>query len=90
MNKKSKDSGKEMLLFHGCKTPQASESIMKHGFDISYARQGIYGIGLYFAINAQYSTHYSYKNGDGSISMFVARVLVGEPCYIDKLNKHTF
>ena len=39
----------ERMLFHGCRSG-AVENIKTNGFDIKYARQGLYGTGLYFAI----------------------------------------
>ena len=49
-------------LFHGSKhtEPQliyASEE----GLDIRYANEGIYGRGIYFADNSQYSDKYAFK-----------------------------
>ena len=38
-----------------------------------------YGIGIYFAVNASYSKPaYCYRNQDGTISLFYARVALGD------------
>ena len=42
-----------MMLFHGCRSG-AVESIKTNGFDIKFARAGMYGTGLYFAINSNH------------------------------------
>ena len=59
--------------FHGCRTDSASESIKRKGFDIKYAKAGMYGTGNYFAINSSYSVRgYDCANPDGTHSTFVA------------------
>uniref|UniRef100_A0A3Q1G734 Poly [ADP-ribose] polymerase n=1 Tax=Acanthochromis polyacanthus TaxID=80966 RepID=A0A3Q1G734_9TELE len=71
---------REMLLYHGT-TKDKCDSIMKNGFNRSFAGQNAaaYGHGTYFAVNASYSAHptYSKPADDGSQLMFVARVLTG-------------
>jgi hypothetical protein len=47
----------EFLGFHGCRSSFASESIKLKGFDIKFAKAGMYGTGLYFAINSSYSVN---------------------------------
>lgn len=70
----------EKLLYHGT-TQENCDSIMKTGFNRSFAGQNAtaYGHGTYFAVNASYSAHptYSKPATDGSQLMFVARVLTG-------------
>ena len=67
-----------------------AEAIKMRGFDIKHAKAGRYGTGLYFAINANYSTNgYDCINKDGTSSMFVAKVLIGDPC-IAKANDEAF
>ncbi|XP_022619854.1 poly [ADP-ribose] polymerase 14-like [Seriola dumerili] len=70
----------EKLLYHGT-TQDNCDSIMKTGFNRSFAGQNAtaYGHGTYFAVNASYSAHptYSKPAADGSQLMFVARVLTG-------------
>jgi len=74
------------MLFHGCRT-NAVENIKTNGFDIKYARAGMYGTGLYFAINSVYSASgYSTNNNDGTYSLFIAKVLTGDTWYAGKTN----
>uniref|UniRef100_UPI0009B33F1D poly [ADP-ribose] polymerase 15-like n=1 Tax=Monopterus albus TaxID=43700 RepID=UPI0009B33F1D len=70
----------ERLLYHGT-TQDNCDSIMKTGFNRSFAGQNatVYGQGTYFAVNASYSANptYSKPAADGSQLMFVVRVLIG-------------
>ncbi|XP_039465730.1 protein mono-ADP-ribosyltransferase PARP14-like [Oreochromis aureus] len=70
----------EKLLYHGT-TQENCDSIVKTGFNRSFAGQNAtaYGIGTYFAVDASYSAQptYSKPAADGSQLMFVARVLTG-------------
>nr|XP_012779965.3 poly [ADP-ribose] polymerase 14 [Maylandia zebra] len=70
----------EKLLYHGT-TQENCDSIVKTGFNRSFAGQNAtaYGLGTYFAVNANYSAQptYSKPAADGSQLMFVARVLTG-------------
>ncbi|XP_039900940.1 protein mono-ADP-ribosyltransferase PARP14-like isoform X2 [Simochromis diagramma] len=70
----------EKLLYHGT-TQENCDSIVKTGFNRSFAGQNAtaYGHGTYFAVNANYSAQptYSKPAADGSQLMFVARVLTG-------------
>ncbi|XP_008284620.1 poly [ADP-ribose] polymerase 14 [Stegastes partitus] len=70
----------EMLLYHGT-TKDNCDSIMKTGFNRSFAGQNAthFGHGTYFAANANYSAQHTYSRpaDDGSQLMFVARVLTG-------------
>jgi hypothetical protein len=69
------------MLFHGCRSG-AVENIKSNGFDIKYARAGMYGTGLYFAINSSYSASgYATNNTDGTKSLFIAKVLTGDVYY---------
>ena len=78
---RNKTCSVELMLFHGCKR-DATESIKTKGFDIKYAKAGLYGTGLYFAINSKYSTSgYQTINNDGTCSLFVAKVLIGDPYF---------
>ncbi|XP_038587302.1 protein mono-ADP-ribosyltransferase PARP14-like [Micropterus salmoides] len=70
----------EKLLYHGT-TQENCDSIMKTGFNRSFAGQHAtaYGHGTYFAVNASYSAHPTYSKPAADVSqlMFVARVLTG-------------
>ncbi|XP_056225852.1 protein mono-ADP-ribosyltransferase PARP14-like [Seriola aureovittata] len=70
----------EKILYHGT-TEDKTESIIKTGFNRSFAGQNAtsFGLGTYFAVDARYSAHptYSKPAADGSQLMFVARVLTG-------------
>ena len=44
-----------------------------------YSNSGMWGQGIYFAVNASYSKNgYSFKNNDGTKSIFYAKVALGE------------
>ena len=50
-----------------------------------HSNQGMWGTGIYFAVNAQYSLGgYAYKNNDGSKSIFYVRVAVGDDITLPK------
>ena len=50
------------------------------GLDIRFSNSGMYGQGIYFADNSQYSHSYHYANPKkrGECQMFMALVLVGD------------
>ena len=48
------------------------------GFNMVYSNQGMWGMGIYFAVNASYSLGYAYKNDDGKLSFFYTKVAVGQ------------
>ncbi|CAK6978811.1 protein mono-ADP-ribosyltransferase PARP14-like [Scomber scombrus] len=68
----------EKLLYHGT-TQDNCDSIMKTGFNRSFANVTAYGLGTYFAVHASYSAHPTYSKPamDDTQLMFVARVLTG-------------
>jgi len=60
------------------------------GFDMRFAKDGLHGIGNYFAINAKYScgANYVHTEKDGSKGVFFATVLVGESAdHVDSNHK---
>ncbi|XP_071774139.2 protein mono-ADP-ribosyltransferase PARP14-like isoform X1 [Centroberyx gerrardi] len=79
-NRQGGEAG-EKLLYHGT-TQDNCQSIMKTGFNRSFAGQNAtaYGLGTYFAVDASYSANptYSRPAQDGSQLMFVARVVTGD------------
>ena len=65
-------------MFHGTKTRENKDNIIQNGFDISKARQGIHGWGLYFADNSRLSDMYSNPEGNnGEKGFFLAEVATG-------------
>ncbi|CAF0905999.1 unnamed protein product, partial [Brachionus calyciflorus] len=71
----------EKFLFHG--TNETSPYTIYDdlvGFDMRFSRKGMWGHGIYFAVNASYSKlGYSYKNkSEGTHSIFYARVALGD------------
>ena len=48
-------------------------------FDQTYASQGMWGVAIYFAVNASYSLGYSHTLASGQKQMFFADVIVGTP-----------
>ncbi|XP_056373921.1 zinc finger CCCH-type antiviral protein 1-like [Hyla sarda] len=80
MEKKNRGQDvKEMRLFHGTNAAHV-DAICSHNFDwwICGTNGVVYGQGSYFARDASYSHTYSAEAPDGTRSMFVARVLVGD------------
>jgi HEPN domain-containing protein len=68
----------EKMLFHGTRgTPPEMIYGSETGFDMRFSRNGLWGYGNYFAVNAQYSLRYAYSKGNNQYQMFVARVSPG-------------
>ncbi|MDR3547318.1 MAG: hypothetical protein P4M11_03410, partial [Candidatus Pacebacteria bacterium] len=67
-----------MSLFHGTRgtDPSAIYNGYYEGFDMQYARDGLWGKGMYFAVNASYSDDYAHKEGEMS-HMLMANVIIG-------------
>jgi len=70
----------ERMLWHGFRN--ISSKAITHGeegFDMRFSRDGMKGIGNYFAINASYSARdtYVHKKKNGQKSLILAKVLVG-------------
>ena len=65
-------------LFHGTKTTHP-RSIYEHrvGFSMDYSNVGMWGKGLYFAVNSSYSDRFAHSLGNGEFCMFLAQVFVG-------------
>lgn len=78
---KNRNRVNEKLLFHGTtQTPPEKIYRSEKGFDFRFARQGLWGEGTYFAVNASYSHNYSYTVNQSSPrrQMFLALVLTGD------------
>lgn len=78
-----KDKGvqsNEVLLFHGTRSTSPDNIYDGEiGFQMQFSGQGMWGRGIYFAVNAVYSKqNYAYKNNDGTHSLFYARVALGD------------
>jgi len=70
----------ELQLFHGTGTtsPTAVYS-SEDGFDMRFGTGGMWGNGIYFAVNASYSYGgYIHKMSNGQKQLFLADVLVGD------------
>ncbi|XP_064364066.1 protein mono-ADP-ribosyltransferase PARP10 [Dromaius novaehollandiae] len=71
----------ERVLFHGT-TEQSSREICLHGFNRSFCGKNatLYGLGVYFAVNAALSVRdkYSPCSADGSKYVFMAKALTGD------------
>lgn len=69
----------EQLLFHGTSSTDPKDIYEgSTGFDIRFARIGMWGTGNYFAQNASYSTSFVHCSG-ATKEMFAASVLTGIP-----------
>ena len=65
-------------LFHGSSSTNPhliSDSPL--GFQISFSGVGLWGKGIYFAVNAAYSHDYAYRVSEDEYCMFMAKVFVG-------------
>jgi hypothetical protein len=50
----------EMILYHGTrKTPPDKIYNSEEGFNINYSNEGLWGKGIYFALNSNYSNMYA-------------------------------
>lgn len=72
------DPNEQDQLYHGCRVRQNLDSIIEFGFDMRVARDGLAGLGIYFALQSSYSNGgYVLQNPDKSKEMLVCRVAVG-------------
>jgi hypothetical protein len=72
------DANEQAQLYHGCRVRQNLDSIIEYGFDMRVARDGLAGLGIYFALSSSYSNcGYVLQNPDKSKEMLVCRVAVG-------------
>ena len=75
---RNKGDAGELLLWHGARLRQNMEAIIQYGFDMRVANSGSVGLGIYFAVKAQYSNcGYVLQNPDKSKEMFLCRVVCG-------------
>lgn len=77
---KEKSGGaNEKLLFHGTRKVNP-ETIYSDevGLDMRFSNNGMWGRAIYFAQDASYSQKYAHVNTDGSESMFLASVALGD------------
>ena len=87
LSKKNHGDVNEKDLFHGTSSI-SPEKVLKseHGFDFRKARQGLWGEGAYFAVNASYSGgSYAYHKGN-QIQIILAKVLTGDTCHFQQSN----
>jgi cysteine-rich repeat protein len=68
----------EHILFHGT-TPNLVPIVAKTGFEPRVAQQGMFGTGVYFAENSSKADEYARPGPDGVCTMFIARVVLGDP-----------
>ena len=74
---------REKLLFHGTRNTDPKEIYKGDtSFDIKFNRQGLWGRGNHFAVNASYSDSHAHRAyGTGMKKLLVALVLTGLSCY---------
>lgn len=81
MSERNNGQINEMFLFHGTnKIDPYQIARSESGIDFrcsSKDRKLMWGSGAYFAVNASYSDHYSYKLGNGRRQMMIVSVLTG-------------
>lgn len=70
---------KEKDLWHGTRNTHPKEiyEAFDEGFDLQYSNDGMWGRGLYFAVNAKYSVAYSHTAGNVK-KMMLVKVMVGD------------
>ena len=79
-----KDKGSpinEKFLFHGSAVLRVPDLLYdgEIGFQMQFSNAGMWGRGIYFAENASYSkSGYAFNNSDGTHSLFLARVALGD------------
>ena len=81
MLKTNKGHVNEKHLFHGTRgTPPEKVFRSEKGVDFRFSREGLWGTGSYFAVNASYSDPYAYSTPGGinEKQMFICQVLAGD------------
>jgi poly [ADP-ribose] polymerase 10/14/15 len=70
----------EAWVFHGTRqTSPADIYSSSDGFNLGFASQGMWGTGLYFAVNSSYSGNgYHHTLPNNQRQMFLVRLLLGE------------
>jgi len=70
----------EDWLWHGSRGvhPKMIYEGMEECFDMQYANDGMWGRGLYFAVNANYSDGYAFHTTVGTKLMMLCRVMIGD------------
>lgn len=74
----------ESVLFHGT-TWDIAKEIAIEGFDSRVARDGLYGKGTYLACQSCKSAQYS--KDAGMKTMIIARVVLGQPYYVESADR---
>ena len=69
----------ERILFHGT-SQDVIVKIMHNGFNRDFNKNAVYGKGVYFAKNANYSHSYCTPNSNDEYYMLACRVIVGDYC----------
>ena len=87
---KEKHGGKDpeiMDLYHGSSAENCDQIInSEEGFDMRMGKEGSWGVALYFAELSSCSNGYSKPAMDGSRTMILAKVVIGDAyqCQFDK------
>ena len=83
MTHKGSQSSTEKELFHGTSSnPPKCIYESEEGFDMRYSREGLWGLGNYFAENANYASCFAYNQFNEVLQLFLVKVLVGDSCEI--------
>ena len=83
MSHKGPQSITEIELFHGTRSnPPKCIYESEEGFDMRYSREGLWGLGNYFAENANYASCFAYNKFNEVLQLFFVKVLVGDSCEI--------
>jgi hypothetical protein len=74
-SRKPSHHGREMLMFHGCRTQANENSILSTGFQVSKCTSGGTNFGTWFAYGAAYSdSNYAWDDNDGIRHLFLCIV----------------
>lgn len=74
------DKVETKFLYHGTRLSNPNMIYNgEEGFDMNFSSSGMWGIALYFAVNASYSNGYAFNVPQGGLKqMFIANVIVGK------------
>jgi len=77
------EAGLEAFLFHGTK-PDGARSVAVENFDLKFARDGLFGRGIYLAESCSKSDEYTSPDRDGLRPLLLCRVALGKINYCEE------
>ncbi len=76
-------------LFYGPGDTKPEEIFNKGGFNMRHSKAGMWGRGIYFTADSNYSCDYMFRNADNTGSIFLARVALGDSKSLEPTVKPT-